>query len=674
MNKRSLQRSNGLILSSAYCLTALLWSVAIIGSAYAQDGLPRDKFIHSAGLAPTFTLAIPIPHAGELNKKMVVRTVQHFQHPTQTSSKNRGIIHDQLGSDHGWDLRVASPFLKFVIHKPAITASWPVLRPLYKERHAKQDTIQTILTSTGRDYAMMPLEVNRHVKRILDYYQHDIHSRFQKSLDRFEKYKNLVQRTFKENGLPPELGFLSLVESGFNTRAISSASASGPWQFMKATGRVYGLDVTWYVDERRDPVKSTVAAAQHLKDLFDEFKSWPLALAAYNAGGSKINRAIRKSGSRDYWKIRKTGYILRETKDYVPSFIAVVLIASNPTKYGFKRNRALPYTFVKALVRKRAHLKAVAEATGVSLRDLAELNPELRQDIIPIVEGGYSLKVPQGKALLVRGQHDQIKLWPKLPPVSATWYRVRFGDTIDDVAQRFGLTKLELKRLNNLKENRIRWNDRLRLRTDDDSAPIALEAEPPPLPITWYRVRFGDSLASVAKEFGLSVQELKRLNNLKENRIRWNDRLRVRAEEDDDPSLLPKTEPLPPTTWYRVHFGDTLASVAKEFGLSVRELKRLNNLEENRIRWNDRLRVRAEEGERPLLLSKSKSSSSTTWYRIHYGDTLSSIANEFGLSVSELKRLNNLKKDHIRTNDRLRVRAADNGNPSVSLNPEKDKS
>ena len=561
---------------------------------------------------------------------------------------------------------------EFAVYHAKVTVPWSVNQPSMYGHDDQRDSIQPFLIFTGRSYPMMPLEVNRHVKRILDYYQNDIHKRFQRYLDRFERYKDLVQRVFKKTGLPQELGYLSLVESGFNPLAFSRARASGPWQFMKATGSDYGLDVTYYVDERRDPVKSTVAAAQHLKDLYDQFKSWPLALGAYNAGAGKIRRAIRKSGSRDFWKIRKTRYIRRETKDYVPSFIAAVLIASNPTQYGFKVNRATPYAFDKALVYKRAHLKAVATTTGISIQRLKALNPELLQTIVPLMNNGYPLKVPLGKGLIVRERHDQIEMWTKLPPSSATWYRVRYGDTLDEVARRFGLTKQELKRLNNLTENIIRWNDRLRLRNDDDSVPSPLETEPAP-PVTWYRVHFGDTLESVAKEFDLSVAELKRINNLKEDIIRWNDRLRVRAEDDDNPSLVPKAEPSLPATWYRVHFGDTLEDVAKEFDLSVAELKRLNNLTDDIIRRNDRLRVRREEGDDdPPPAAKSEPAPPTTWYLVHFGDTLEGVAKEFGLSVEELKKLNNLTDNIIRWNDRLRVRAEDDANPPVASNPEKD--
>ncbi|GJL50522.1 MAG: hypothetical protein NPIRA01_17490 [Nitrospirales bacterium] len=597
-----------------------------------------------------------------------MNATQEFSQQASSLTDADGRVQDLLMVDRFSGVGETSFFAEFAGYKANVAIPWSVHK--LEGHHVQQDPARHFLVSTGHSYAMMPLEINRPVKRILDYYQYDIHNRFQQYLDRFEKYKNLVQRVFREVGLPTELGYLSLVESGFNPRALSRARASGPWQFMKPTGITYGLNVTWYVDERRDPVKSTVAAAHHLKDLFDQYQSWPLALAAYNAGGPKISQAIRKSGSRDFWEIRETEYIMQETKDYVPSFIAAVLIASNPTRYGFKVNTTSPYTYDEVLVHKRAHLKAVADTTGISFKKLKELNPELLQNIVPIVEVGYSLKVPLDKGLLVREHHDQIQKWTKLPPESATWYHVRFGETLDDVAEKLGLSVQELRRLNNLKEDDlIFWKDRLRLRTDDDSAPIAIEAEPAPPP-TWYHVRFGETLDDVAEKLDLPVQKLRRLNNLKKgDLIFWNNRLRVRADEDDDPSLVPKSEPAPPPTWYHVRFGETLDDVAKKLGLSVQKLRRLNNLKKgDLIFWNNRLRIRADEDDNPSLILKAESASQADRYRVRSGDTLTSIAKQFDLSVAELKRLNNLKNDRIRSNDRLRVRP-DNDDLPVAPTP-----
>ena len=639
MNTLRPQQHYRISLSVAFCVTALAWSVCVSEAASLQRRLITDKLTHEPDTISRPTFALANHQAENIITTPRVRNAQLFRHDIPSAT---------------------------------------YVEPLPKAWHlVEQGSIPHFLILTGnrlsskpsKSYALMPLVLNQHVKRNLDYFTNDIHDRFQKYLDRFARYKDLVQRVFREVGLPLELGYLSLIESGFDPRAFSRARASGPWQFMKATGNQYGLTVTWYVDERRDPVKSTVAAAQHLKDLFDEFKSWPLALGAYNAGSGKIRRAIRKSGSRDFWKIRETRYIRRETKDYVPSFIAAALIASNPSKYGFKANPAIPYGYDKVLFNKRAHLKAVAKTTGISIQNLKELNPELLRNIVPILEDGYSLKVPKGKGILVMQRHDQIEPWTKLPPMSATWYRVRYGDRLEDVAKRFGLSVLELKRLNNLTEDIIRWNDRLRLRNDDDSSPVPLESESSP-PVNWYRVRYGDTLKSVAKEFGLSATELKRLNSLTEDKIRWNDRLRVRAD-DDSPPIASKSEPAPPTTWYRVRYGDTLEDVAEEFDLSVGELKRLNNLTEDIIRWNDRLRVKADVDSPPIAIN-SEPAPSAAWYRVHFGDTLATVAQQFGLSVEDLKRLNNLTEDKIRWNDRLRVRA-DDDSPPLTPDPEKEK-
>ncbi len=416
-------------------------------------------------------------------------------------------------------------------------------------------------------YGTVPLVLNSHVERNLDYFQVGIPDRFQSYLDRYEKYKNLVEQIFIEFGLPPELGHLSLVESGFNPRAYSRARASGPWQFMKATGRMYGLNVSWYVDERRDPVKSTIAAAHHLRDLYDQFGSWPLALGAYNAGGGKISRAIRRTGTRDFWKIRRTWYIRRETKEYVPRFIAATLIASHPSDYGFSVAQVEPYSYDEVLIHKRVHLKAVAKTTGITFENLRELNPELRRSIVPSQRKGYPLKVPAGMGPVVKKQHDRIQPWTQPAPPPTTWYRVRYGDNLSVVAKRYGMKVRALKRLNRLSGNLIRVGQRLRVRAHD--APVDLKSR-------WYTVRRGDNLSDIAQRFGTSITAIKRLNNLSGNLIRVGDKLQLRGK--------PNTVARQGEKWYRVRRGDSLWEIAKRFRVSVRDLKVLNNLTTSFIR------------------------------------------------------------------------------------------
>lgn len=428
-------------------------------------------------------------------------------------------------------------------------------------------------------YGTIPLVLNDPVEKNLHYFQYGIHERFQSYLDRFHHYQELVEPVFRELGLPPELMYLSLVESGFNPRAFSRSRASGPWQFMKATGRVYGLDVDWYLDERRDPIKSTVAAAHHLRDLYDQFGSWPLALGAYNAGSGKISRAIKKTGTRDFWKIRQSRHIRRETKDYVPRFIAATLIAQNPTAYGFSTPGGDRHEFEEVLITKRVHLSAVTQQTGIPVEELRRLNPELRRSIVPSLTGpGYYLKVPLGMASLVEELHPTLAVWSQPPPPPTEWHTVRQGESLSVVAKRYRMKVSQLKEMNNLRSNIIRVGTKLRVRgeIDDDYA----DSE-----ITWYRVRSGDSLGSIATRFRQSVNALMRMNNISSHIIHPGDRLRVKGNPSVSPSNKNNSK------WYKVRRGDSLWTIARQFRMSVNDLRALNNLSSSIIQAGHMLMV-----------------------------------------------------------------------------------
>ena len=429
------------------------------------------------------------------------------------------------------------------------------------------------------NYGTIPLVLNDAVAKNLKYFQEGISDRFQSYLDRFHHYKNIVEPIFREFGLPTELMYLSLVESGFNPKALSHARASGPWQFMKATGRMYKLHVSWYLDERRDPIKSTVAAAHHLRDLYDRFGSWPLALAAYNAGSGKVSRAIRKTGSRDFWKIRRTWYLRRETKDYVPRFIAATLIAKNPTAYGFLEPNTDQHDFEEILIKKPVQLAAITKQTGISLEELKRLNPELRRNIVPKTKGpGYYLKVPVGMATLVASHHETFPVWTQPPPPPTQWYRVRRGDSLSVVARRFRMKVRQLKNMNNLSSNLIRVGTRLRVSNHEDDYVNTNS--------TWYRVRYGDSLGKIANRFGTSIRQLKKLNKLSTHLIYPGDRLRVKGSPPPKKSLKRGSK------WYRVQRGDSLWSIAQQFSVSVRDLRALNNLSSSIIKAGKMLLVR----------------------------------------------------------------------------------
>ncbi len=316
----------------------------------------------------------------------------------------------------------------------------------------------------------VPIMPDPSVQGHIRYFNTSIRSRFEQWLTRLSKYRPLVERIFSEFNLPSDLVYLSLVESGFNPYAYSRARATGPWQFMKGTAKVYGLRVDQYVDERRDPIKSSVAAARYLRDLYDLFGAWPLAMAAYNAGEGKVMRALQKAQAESFSEISKTRLIRRETKEYVPRFMAATIIAKNPDRYGFSQEPAAPHEFEEVIVSRPIHFRAIENATGISYEDLRLFNPELRRDATPPDDSDYRLKVPVGTKSKVEQMLDRIPTW-KFPPLSAKsqkvqanssrWYRVRVGDTLEKVAKRFRVSVKALKTRNNLTSPIIRPGDLL---------------------------------------------------------------------------------------------------------------------------------------------------------------------------------------------------------------------
>ena len=340
---------------------------------------------------------------------------------------------------------------------------------------APAETAQTAHPGTSGETGELynvPIVMDSSVQGHIRYFNTSIRNRFEQWLLRLSRYRPLVETIFAEFHLPSDLVYLSLVESGFNPYAYSRAKATGPWQFMKGTAKVYGLRVDAYVDERRDPIKSTVAAARYLRDLYDLFGAWPLAMAAYNAGEGKVMRALHKAQAESFTDISKTRLIRRETKEYVPRFMAATIIAKNPDRYGFPQEASAPHQFEEVVVTRPLHFHAIANATGVPYSELRLLNPELRRDATPPGDEAYLLKVPVGTKGKVEQLLDRVPTY-KFPPLpksqlastgSSRWYKVRVGDTLEKVSRRFRVPLKTLKTRNNLTAPTIRPGDLLVIR------------------------------------------------------------------------------------------------------------------------------------------------------------------------------------------------------------------
>ncbi len=374
----------------------------------------------------------------------------------------------------------------------------------------------------------LPIELNDRILSFIELFQGNLRTFMQDSLHRGAKYMPMVQSVFRQEGLPLDLAYLAIVESGFKSNALSRASARGIWQFMPATGKEHGLKQDWFIDERSDPEKSTRAAAQYLKTLNKMFDGdWNLAMASYNAGPGRLQRAVKSSKLNDYWKLTATSrYLPKETRNYVPMIMAAVIIAKNPTQYGFEPGVAPPLAYDRVTVPDALDLRTVAEWTESTIDEIRELNPELRRTITPV--GSHELKVPVGTAPIV-----EARLAEASPATFAQFERhtVKSGETLATIARRYKVTTVDLASANGL-ATRARLKARQTLLIPR-AANAALASRPAEAPATsasatvTYRVKSGDTLFGIARQFDTTVDDIKRWNSLTSSRIGIGDRLTI---------------------------------------------------------------------------------------------------------------------------------------------------
>ena len=365
-----------------------------------------------------------------------------------------------------------------------------------------------------------PVVINRRVLAYVDQFTGKSRGSFQRSLYRSGRYLPLARAIFAEHGIPQDLAFLAHVESGFRHNALSRARALGLWQFMKGTARDYGLRCDSYVDERMDPIKSTHAAARYLKALYERYDDWYLALAAYNAGPGKVNTAIRRADSRDFWELAKTRYLRAETRNFVPAILAATILAKSPGDFGFTEDAEPPLETDVITVDVATDLRIVAQCAGVPLESIQERNPSLRQLQTPPNEPLYAVHVPVGTAertelALAEIPRDQRLLFQR--------HRVRSGDTLGRLARRYGTTVRAIQDANNMGRRTLIHVGRTLLVPASGSTARELASRvsdpskssaQPRTEETRYTVRKGDTLVSISQRFGVSVPELQERNRL----------------------------------------------------------------------------------------------------------------------------------------------------------------
>ena len=303
---------------------------------------------------------------------------------------------------------------------------------------------------------------NPKVRHFVRYYSTTGKIRFQQLLGRSGKYLPMIAKVLSQEGLPEELGYLALLESEFVVNTTSRNGAVGLWQFIATTARRYGLRIDEWVDERRDPVKSTRAAAAYLKDLHDYYGRWYLATAAYNAGPGNVDKALQQSGAKDFWHIKTKTQLTEETHNFVPKFVAISLIAMDPSKYGLNDVRyeeALDYEEVEL----KAPIKLAALAQSADIPDLRDLNPALLRDMTPPGEQSFRIKVPVGKASILLEKTIEKPAEKNTEPTQVVTHEVKRGETLFSIARSYGLEVRALMEFNGLTTSRLLIGQRLRI-------------------------------------------------------------------------------------------------------------------------------------------------------------------------------------------------------------------
>jgi membrane-bound lytic murein transglycosylase D len=380
----------------------------------------------------------------------------------------------------------------------------------------------------------VPIPFNQRVLAYIELFQGRLHDFIEEGMRRGSKYLPMIQNVFRAEGLPLDLAYVPLVESAFKPNALSKAKAKGVWQFMAGTALENGLRRDWYIDERSDPEKATVAAAKYLRTLSQLFDGdWHLALASYNGGPGRLQRAMKRGGEDDFWSLAQKPKLLpRETREYVPMILAAMVIARNPAQYGFEFQSEPSVAVEKVTLPRAVDLRRIAEWTDSSIDEIQSLNPELRRWTTPVQTSGYDLKVPAGKAEAVLARLDEA---PATDLASLNYYIVRKGDTLPLIARKLHVNKDDLAEANYLKAtSRVAAGQKLIVpaeastlltaradravpatearRTVTQSGELARASANSNRVKAIYEVKRGDTLASIARVFQTTVASIKTWN------------------------------------------------------------------------------------------------------------------------------------------------------------------
>lgn len=498
----------------------------------------------------------------------------------------------------------------------------------------------------------IPIVLNERTQNWMVYFLTRGRGHFVRWLARAERYDPLLRTALKEAGLPQDLVYQSMIESGFNPYATSRAAAVGVWQFMPRTGKYYDLTLDWWVDERRDPVRATVAAIRYLSYLYRLFGKWELATAAYNAGEGKIGKAIKMYGTDDFWELSAAhrSYLKPETKHYVPKMMAAAILSKYADRYGLlaekkPEDQLSPWDHDVVQVPEATDLAAVAKITGRELEEIQAMNPHLKRGFTPPGVENYELNIPRGEGETFAKKFEKL---PKDERITFVRHKVTRGQTLGAISEQYGVPVAAIGKLNSIRDPRsLRIGQVLTIpvRADNLNSREMIHV-----------VAKGETLGKIAQGYGTSVATLKEQNGLRSDVLSIGQQLKVQtvgkptSTATAGASSAPATKP----SWYTVQRGDTVSGISAKFGTSWSALRKANGLSSDVIKVGQRLKLPGGSAAAAASTASTSTRSKAT-YAVKSGDVLGTIAEQHGMTLRELQGLNGLRGSSIRVGQKLAV-------------------
>ncbi len=572
------------------------------------------------------------------------------------------------------------------------------------------------------------IEYNTGLENIIKSFLKNRKKSFERLMSISEYYFPMFEEAFAKLNIPLEIKYLAVVESALNPKAVSRAGATGLWQFMYQTGKQYNLNIDSYVDERSDPLKSSEAAANYMNKMYSIFGDWDLVLASYNSGPGNVAKAIRRSGGlQNYWNIRKK--LPRETQSYVPAFLATMYIYEYHKEHGIVPDRALIKHFATdtVMVKKQMSFKQISDLLNIPIVQLQLLNPSYKMNVIPNYQNqAHYLRLPQDKIAVFTSNEDKIYTYvqhelnnrenpfqvnktvatndsisystKKILVTKTKNYKVKRGDNLSEIADKYNVSVVELKKWNKIKNNVAPRGKNLKIVTTEsvvkkvkntfvseriisepkvviqekpktiikEEKTIKITTKPDTLPAKQedgYVVQKEDNLVTIANNFNVTVSDIKRWNNLSNMNVRVGQTLKISNAGNIENAVSFEQK----STEYVVQKGDNLYTISKKFGKTIDDLKQWNNLTDNAISLGSKIIVAKNEVEKATANPIDKFKKSTPMaigtklkndYKLYYvkkGDSLFSIAKKSGVTISDLKKWNDIRDEGIKPGMKLKI-------------------